>query len=151
MIPNPRLAILALLAFQTPAPLAEADFFIADLHPGSPAALVRRNLGSPDSTRVGPSEEGDCYEHQFFKGLTVNLIHGAVYNFEVTDTAKATVRGLRVGDPLSRARSLYGAPTLTSPHWEYAKRDDEEFRLMLETTSDARVRAIYVGEFPNCD
>jgi hypothetical protein len=114
------------------------------------AAEVERALGRPDSTQAAHGEIGSCYEKRFYRGLTVALWGGEVYNFTLRDASWATVRGLRVGDSLSRATALYGDPAQRQPFWEYAAPEHDELRVILEYKG-TRITAVDLGEYVNCD
>jgi len=143
-----RLALLVALSALEPTPLAKRDLVIGRLQPGMPAAEVDHALGRPDSIQVAHTDMGSCYEERFYRGLVVALSDGKVYNFTLRDSSWTTVRGLRVGDALSRARSLYGQPAQRQPFWEYAAPDHDELRLILEYEG-TRITAITLGAFVN--
>jgi hypothetical protein len=145
-----RLAVLVTLVALEPAPLTRRDLVIGPLRPGTAAAEVERALGRPDSIQVAHSEIGSCYEKRFYRGLTVALLGGEVYNFTLRDASRATVRGLRVGDSLSKAIALYGDPAQREPYWEYAAPEQDELRVML-TYEGTRITAVDLGEYVNCD
>lgn len=85
-------------------------------------ARLRGVLGTPVGTDTPESISGDCGidSRMVWEGIVTYFDHGAFVGYATSDakgrlTDGATEAGLRVGDPLSRARQLYGSAFATSP------------------------------------
>ena len=92
------LAPISGLRAQEAQPLKAADLSIAGISVDQDSATVRRHLGTPASI----DSAGWHYQD-----LQVFLVAGKVGILSITGPSRQTHRGLRVGDPLSRAVRLY--------------------------------------------
>jgi len=92
------LATATATAAQQPAPLASSDLLVAGVAVDDDSSSVRRRLGAP----VSIDSSGWHYPD-----LQVFLKAGKVAILSITGPSRATRRGLRLGDPATRALTLY--------------------------------------------
>ena len=117
--------------------LADSDMSIGGVAYGADSIQVRRMLGAPAAT--------DSLSWTY-PGLRIWFKTGRVNSMVLTTPERATVRGLRVGDPVARAKPLYGSPCIREI-WAYCrdvKNQDEGQGMMLEV-KDHRITEIRVG------
>lgn len=104
------------VASQTVPRLATPDLKLVGMSIHSDTSVVRRTLGAPDSVADtdDPSQAGPI-PGWWYRDLRVALLGGtSLHGWWITGRTRATVRGLRVGDPDSQIRRRYGLPTTTS-------------------------------------
>jgi hypothetical protein len=111
---------------QEPAPLSERDLGVAGLSPSSDTGAVRRALGTPRSVDHHDYSGNDEVLHLTdwrYQGVTISFYEGGrFFCAAITGHSRATVRGLRTGDPLKRVLALYGKPDHIderSAHYKY--------------------------------
>jgi len=78
------------------------DFAVAGVSPGTDSTVVRARLGPPDSsTRIT----------WFYRDFALLFNRSSALGvIPISGPRVATSRGLRVGDPQTRVRQLYGPP-----------------------------------------
>ncbi len=81
--------------------LADSDYVVAGVAIDDSQIVVERRLGRPDSL----SDSG--FEWRY-RGLTFSISEGRVEAITLQTPRYQTARGLRVGDSIARARTLYG-------------------------------------------
>ncbi len=131
------LAPISGLRAQQAQPLKAADLSIAGISVDEDSASVRRHLGSPAAI----DSAGWHYQD-----LQVFLVAGKVAILSITGPSRQTHRGLRVGDPLSRAVSVYRPCVADSTIVQICFRtDDFDERAVIATIVNGHVSRISVG------
>ncbi len=97
---------------QEPDTLAHGDLLIARISENTDTALARRTLGAPRHVdrpaQIGTS--GYSIVNWSYPGIKMSFQEGRLWAVSISDTAIVTARGVRVGDPESRVRLVYGRP-----------------------------------------
>ena len=122
---------------QLPARLGPADLRVSGIAVDDDSASVRRRLGAPVSVDSSVWQYHDL--QIFFKG-------GKVAILSLTGRSRATRRGLRVGDPRTRASALYRPCYVDSLLVQicYNPNDFDE-RAVTASLSRGRIERINVG------
>jgi len=94
-----------------PKALADSDLVVHSVAYGADSTTVRRALGAP-------LKAGSVV--WVYRGLQVLFEGAKVVQVEVSDPSYQTARGLRVGDPVERATTLYGASCVRG-HFFYCR------------------------------
>ena len=139
-------------AFAQARPLTSADFVVAGIPDDYPyldiavdTACIRKILGAPRAVGYHEMQPGDTLTTWQYQDLTVTF--GSISRLGITLTSPriATHRGLRVGDPERRLRSLYGPPAWQQDsEWIYED-PRERLHVIQVTVEDGVVREIFVG------
>jgi hypothetical protein len=132
------------------APIGPADFTVAGVSDVMDSAAVRRAKGAPDSVWVEQTDDGSQLTRWRYTGMLVTFgSDSTVSSVEILGREVITPRGLRVGDPVSRVRALYGVPRDSiGGAWEY---DDDSLgrwsstHVMRIAIRAERVASMYVG------
>lgn len=145
---RPLLPLVLLLvtpcAAQAQARISDADLRVAGITYRTDSATVRRRLGAPDSVIDGA---------WYYRNLTVylemegNRNAGHVEQILIRTPRYATVRGLRVGDLVSKAIELYGESCISGEVMFCHPEGDEGFDergIGIEATN-GRITGIRLG------
>jgi len=92
------------------SPVDTGDFMVAGVGPGMDSTLVRAQLGRPDSSKDSA---------WFYDDFALLFQWNALGVITISGPRVATSRGLRVGDPQTRVRQLYGPPDYQGGVWQY--------------------------------
>lgn len=122
---------------EPPVMLADSDLIVSKVAFRADSAQVRRVWGAPAST--------DSLSWTY-PGLRIWLEEGRVNVIVLTTPKYATARGLRVGDPVRRAKALYGTPCIKEL-WVYCRNslDEPEGHGIMLTVENHVIKEILVG------
>jgi len=117
--------------------LADSDLVAAGVAYDADSGQVRRTLGAPAST------DSSSWT---YPGLRISFNKGRVSQMALTTSARATARGLRVGDRVGRAKLLYGTPCIREI-WTYCRTVtlEPDLRAMMLEVKDHVITKITVG------
>jgi hypothetical protein len=133
-----------------PSALTPEDFVLAGLPETADTAVLRRQLGSPDSIAhfEHPFEPGAKLPVWYYPDLMVLFNWGEEPSgYTVTGGRYPTHRGVQVGDTQERVRSAYGSPTYGDDlSWDYVNPAEEsEMHLIRFRFRDERLQEYFIG------
>ena len=120
---------------ERPIALADSDLSASGIAYRADSGDVHRRLGAPMSTDSGS---------WWYPGIRIWFTDGRVRMVALTTPASATVRGLRVGDHVARAKTLYGTPCMREA-WIYCT-DGRDGEGMMLYVKDLHITTIRVGK-----
>ena len=122
---------------EPPVSLADSDLVVAGVAYDADSGEVRRTLGAPAAT------DSSSWT---YPGLRISFNKGRVHQMALTTSARATARGLRVGDRVGRAKALYGTPCIREI-WTYCRTAtmEPDPRAMMLDVTDHIITRITVG------
>lgn len=126
-------------AISPPARINDRDLMAAGIAYKDDSNLVRRRLGAPDSV---------AKEAWYYRDLTVYYLEGARVEQILLRTPRyATIRGLRVGDPVTKAKELYGRDCIAGELMFCHPAGDDGFdeRGMNVENDGTRITGIRIG------
>jgi hypothetical protein len=131
-------------------PLEPEDFTLAGVPLDADTTEIRLSFGDPDSATVGdnPFDAEVPLVVWYYPAFEARFSGARAVGYMVTGGEEATLRGIRIGDPVDRVLRAYGAPTVEQPsRWTWAESDPElGLRVVDFVIEDDVVTRVYVGE-----
>ena len=133
-------------------PIGPADLLVAGVGYGRDSNHVRKVLGRPDSISAEPDvieQDSKNVVWHYSALVVIYYSDGVAGAVTLISPARATRRGLRVGDPAAKIRSLYGPPQENersgdSEEWEYSLPDHPRLLISI-LCRKGRVVEIFMG------
>lgn len=139
MVLAPFVSIVSAAHPSIPAPIQESDISTGRVRSGMSTTDVRDLLGDPLRATPYPDPIGGDIQLQEweYSGLLIAFVNDTVTGFSLSSRRHRTSRGLRAGDPVSRASKLYGQPNKVSGNlWTFLE-PAQEFPLAVKVESSA--------------